>query len=88
MMGVEIGLNGGTPEGEEDPEDNPGPPILPSQCHRHHPQAEKDDHEDPSLGKKREIKITQGDSNRVAKKDWDEGKAKRSSHRNPFGSSF
>jgi len=58
MMGVEIGLNGGTPEGEEDPEDNPGPPTMPSQCHRHHPQAEKDDHEDPSLGEKRKVKKT------------------------------
>jgi len=88
IFGMKIGLNGGTPKGDEDPEGKPRPPILLSQCHRHQPQAEKDDNEDPSLGKKRKVKITQGDSSRVAKKDGDEGKAKRSSHRNPFGSSF
>jgi hypothetical protein len=88
MFGMEIDLNGGTPKGEEDPKNNPRPPTLPSQCHRNPPQAEKDNNEDPSLGEKRKVKITQSDSNRVAKKDWDKGKAKRSSHRNPFGSSF
>jgi hypothetical protein len=58
MFGMEIGLNGGTPKGDEDPEDNPRPPTLLSQCHRGHPQAEKDDNEDPSLGEKRKVKIT------------------------------
>ena len=58
MSGMEIGLNGGTPKGDEDPKDNPGPPTLPSQCHRNHPQAEKEDNEDPSLGEKRKVKIT------------------------------
>ena len=85
---MEIGLNGSDPKEEEHPEDDPGPPALSSQCDRHDPKAEKEDDDDPDFGKKRKIKITEGDSNRVAKKDGDERKAKRSSHRNPFGSSF
>jgi hypothetical protein len=58
MFGMEIGLNGSHPKEEEDPEDNPRSPTLPFQCYRHHPQAEKDNNEDPGLGKKRKVEIT------------------------------
>jgi hypothetical protein len=80
MSGMEIKLDGKNSEKEENGEGRPRTHSGPFGYEKKNPKSEEDDEENPSLRKKRKVKMAKIDSKSIDDEDRNERKAKGSGH--------
>jgi hypothetical protein len=80
VLGMEIKLDGKYSEKEEKGEGDPGAHSGPFGYEKNSPRSQEDGEENPSLRKKRKVKMARIDTDGISNEDRNERKAKNSIH--------